>query len=531
MKKVLVTGELHPIALELMKKEGLYLDVRPLLPHEQILGIIDQYHGLVTRSQTPVDKELIDAGTKLEVIGRAAIGIDNIDVDHATKQGLLVVNVPSDNVVSAAEHTYALMLATMRNLTRAGESLKNDQWERKPFQGWELQNKTLGIVGLGKVGGHVAQIARGFGMEVLAYDPYISKERFEKLRVGKKDGLKNLLQNSDIVTIHTPRTSETLGMLDYLTLKEMRSGAVLINCARGGIADEDAILRLLDEKHILRAGIDVFDKEPVIDHPLHKHPNCVCTPHLGASTVEAQERVGKTIALQIAKALTGRVVDHPVNMPLVEDELFKFSRGYCSTIEKIGRLSRQLITFNPSFLRMHVCGKDLAEAMDLLKAAFFKGYFQDTSEQTVNYINSLKIAEQRGLSLEAIKDPLHDSYSHLIRVEIYGDGEPVTVSGTMFGDKSRIVELNSYPMDIGPEGIMLLIRNQDRPGVIAGVAGLLGAADVNIARWELGRKEEGGQALGLVKLDQKVPNEVLSKISDLEHIVQVRQIDLGELST
>lgn len=528
MKKVLVTGELHPIALEIMKKEGLALDVRPLLSQDNIVEIIGDYEGLVTRSQTPVTKALIDAGCRLEVIGRAAIGIDNIDVDHATRKGLLVVNVPADNVVSAAEHTFALMLATMRNVTKAGESLKQGRWERSPFQGWELRHKTLGIIGLGKVGGHVAQIARGFDMKVIAYDPYISKERFEKLGVRKLDEIKSLLQNADVVSIHTPRTSETRGMLDYLTLCEMKPQSILINCARGGIADEDAILRLLEEGHLLRAGIDVFDTEPVVDHPLHIHPNCVCTPHLGASTEEAQERVGRTIALQIAKALSGRVVDHPVNMPLVEDELFKFSRGYCSTVEKMGRLCRQLVSFNPSFLRMHVCGKDLGEAMDLLKAAFFKGYFQGTSEQNVNYINSLKIAEQRGLDLEAIKDPLHDSFSHLIRVEIYGDGEPVTVSGTMFGDKSRIVELNSYPMDIGPEGIMLLIRNQDRPGVIAGVAGLLGSANVNIARWELGRKEAGGQALGLVKLDQKVPPEILSKIAELSNIVQVRQIDLSE---
>lgn len=528
MKKVLITGELHPIALELMKKEGLSLDVRPLLSQDKILEIIDQYEGLVTRSQTAVDKTLIEAGTRLEVIGRAAIGIDNIDVDHATRKGLLVVNVPADNVVSAAEHTFALMLATMRNLTRAGESLKQGRWERNPFQGWELRHKTLGIIGLGKVGGHVAQIAKGFDMKVIAYDPYISKERFEKLNVQRAEKLKELLQKSDIVTIHTPRTSETLGMLDYLTLSEMKPQSVLINCARGGIAEEDAILRLLNEGHILRAGIDVFDKEPALDHPLHSHPKCVCTPHLGASTEEAQERVGKTIAIQMVKALTGQVVDHPVNMPLVEDELFKFSRGYCSTVEKMARLCRQLVTFNPSFLRMHVCGRDLWEAMGLLKAAFFKGYFQGTSEQNVNYINALTIAEQRGLTLEAIKDPLHDSYSHLIRIEIYGDGEPVTVSGTIFGDQSRIVELNSYPMDIGPEGIMLLIRNQDRPGVIAGVAGLLGSADVNIARWELGRKEAGGQALGLVKLDQRVPAEILGRISDLENVLQVRQIDLSE---
>ena len=529
--KVLVTAQLHPIAIELMKKDNLDVHEKPLLPKDEILKVIGGYDCIVTRSDTPVDSEIMDAGDRLRVVGRAAIGVDNIDIEHATKKGILIVNVPADNVVSAAEHTFALMLASMRNVNASSALLKENQWERKRFQGLELKDKILGIVGLGKVGSHVAKIARGFGMEVWAYDPYISEEKFEKCRAQKKSSLMDLVKGVDVITLHTPKTRETLGMLDYLTLKESKKGAVFVNCARGGIADEDAILRLLDEDHLSCAGVDVFSKEPITNHPLHHHERCVCTPHLGASTIEAQERVGKTIARQVARALKNEVVDFPVNMPLVKDELFDLSRGFCTLAEKLGLLCRQLTTFNPSFMRMVVSGKDLGNAFALLEAAFFKGYFEGTSEQNVNYINSIKIAEQRGLKLEAVKDPLHETYSHLLKVEVYGTGEPVTAAGTIFGLKARVVELNGYNLDMAPDGTMLMIRNNDKPGVIGHIGGILGDNGVNIARWELGRKEIGGEALGLVKLDQRASDEILRQIAKHEGILQVKQLELGTAGT
>jgi len=524
--RVLVTGELHPIALEIMRREGLELDVRPLLGKKEILEIISNYECLVTRSQTGVDKEIMDAGTSLKVLGRAAIGVDNIDVEYATEKGILVVNVPADNVVSAAEHTFALLLSTIRNVVSSNHLLQEGKWSRKEFLGVELNTKRLGIVGLGKVGSIVANIARGFGMEIYAYDPYISKERFEKFRANSCSSLVDLIRNCDVLTIHTPKTKETLGMIDYLSLKEMKEGGILVNCARGGIVDEDAILRLLDEGHLLRAGIDVFSTEPVVNHPLFTHPKCVCTPHLGASTAEAQERVGKTIALQVSKALKNRVVDHPVNMPLVVNDRFNEASQFCTLAERLGRMCRQLVSFNPSLMRMVVTGEELHKSFELLQAAFFKGYFQGTSEQKVNYVNSVAIAEQRGLTLEPVKDPLHQTYNHLMKLEIYGDGEPVTVSGTVFAMRSRLVELNGYSMDMNPEGRILLVRNQDKPGVIGFVGGLLGESGVNIARWELGRKQAGGEALGLVKVDDEISTELLEKIKSYDGIMQVKFLNL-----
>ncbi|PCJ20710.1 MAG: phosphoglycerate dehydrogenase [Candidatus Cloacimonadota bacterium] len=527
MTKVLVTGELHPIAIELMRKEGLEVDVHALLEEDKIIEIIKNYQGIVTRSQTAVNKSIIDAGVQLKVIGRAAIGVDNIDVDYATKKGVLVVHVPSDNVVSAAEHTIALLLSAIRNLGAAGALLKSGKWSRKEFVGSELLNKKLGIIGLGKVGSHVAKIAHAFGMDIYAYDPYISKEKFEKHHAIKVDNLNDLLTQVDILTIHTPKTKTTLGMLDYLNLKEMKQGSVLINCARGGIVDEDALFRLLNEGHIAKAGIDVFAQEPIINHPLFSHPNCVCTPHLGASTIEAQFRVGRTIAKQMVKALKNQVVDHPVNMPLVEGEIFPHSRAFCSLAEKMGCIASQLTKFNPSFMRMIISGKDLGDQSDLLKAAYFKGFFQNSTEARVNYINSAQIALDRNLNLEMIKDPLHETYSHLLKIEIYGDGEPVTLSGTVFATKSRIVELSGYSMDIEPEGNMLLIKNQDVPGMIGFVGGLLGDHKINIARWELGRKKQGGEALSFLLLDQVIDDEIKVKLTDHESIIQVTSLDLS----
>lgn len=527
MTKVLVTGELHPIAVELMRKEGLEVDVHPLLSEEKIIEIIGDYQGILTRSQTAVNQNVMDAGTQLKTIGRAAIGVDNIDVDYATKKGIMVVHVPSDNVVSAAEHTIALLLSTIRNIGAAGELLKSGKWSRKEFMGSELLDKHIGIIGLGKVGSHVAKIADAFGMKISAYDPYISKEKFEKHNAKRVDNLNDLLTQVDVLTIHTPKTKKTLGMLDYLNLKEMKQGAVLINCARGGIVDEDALFRLLEEGHIAKAGVDVFAQEPVTNHPLFSHKNCVCTPHLGASTVEAQFRVGRTIAKQMVKSLKNKVVDHPVNMPLVEGEIFPHSRAFCSLAEKMGCIASQLTKFNPSFMRFVISGKDLGDQSDLLKAAYFKGFFQNSTEARVNYINSAQIAIDRNLNLEIVKDPLHETYSHLLKIEIYGDGEPVTLSGTVFATKSRIVELSGYSMDIEPEGNMLMIKNQDVPGMIGFVGGLLGEHEVNIARWELGRKRLGGEALSIVLLDNEISDEIKNKLTSHKSIIQVTPLNLS----
>jgi D-3-phosphoglycerate dehydrogenase / 2-oxoglutarate reductase len=527
MAQVLVTADLHPVALEMMKKEGLSLDVKPLLPKEKILEIIHNYQAIVTRSDTAVDKDILDAGTDLKVVGRAAIGVDNIDVEYATRKGILVVHVPADNVVSAAEHTFALLLSAVRNIVPAMERLRAKTWSRKEFNGMELQGKRLGIIGLGKVGSHVAEIAKGFGMSLFAYDPYIAADKFGKFGCQRMDSLVELMRSVDIVTIHTPKTRETLGMVDYLTLDELREGGVVVNCARGGIIDEDALLRLLDEGKIYRAGIDVFAQEPCVGHPLHSHAHCVATPHLGASTVEAQFRVGRTIAIQIAKALNNRIVDYPVNMPLVESGSSTFSSGFCSLAEKMGRLARQLTDFNPSLMRMTVSGKDLEEQFPMLKAAYFKGYFEETTEERVNYVNAVTIAEAHGVELEPIMDPAHETYSHLLKMEIYGDGVPVSLSGTLFALRTRIVEMNGYPMDIEPEGIMLLIRNKDRPGVIGFVGGVLGQAGINVARWELGRKELGGEALGILKLDQGLAAGTLAKLESHADISQIKELNLA----
>ncbi|MBW7876034.1 MAG: phosphoglycerate dehydrogenase [Candidatus Cloacimonetes bacterium] len=528
MTKILITDTIHNIGVEILRREGFEIVEKPMIEKQDLLKIIPQFPAIITRSQTGVDKDVIDAGVNLKVIGRAAIGVDNIDLDYATKKGILIVNVPSDNVISAAEHTFALLLAGARNLPAAASLLNSGKWSRKEFEGVELYDKSIGIIGLGKVGSHVAKIAAGFGMKILAYDPYIASDKFERFGAKRVGQLMDLIRSVDILTVHTPKTSETVGMLDYLNLKELKRGSIVINCARGGIIEEEGLLRLVDEGHIRVAGVDVFAKEPAPAHPMHTHKGFVCTPHLGASTEEAQYRVAKTMAIQMIKALKGEIVDHPVNMPFVEQSLFPAARSYCVLAEKMGRVAQQLTDFNPSFGRMQIVGMELHDQKDLLVAAFFKGYFEGHSDQRVNYINSVKIARDMGLELQISVENTHDTYTHLLKVEIYGDGSPFRVAGTIFGrEKPRIVELNGYPLDWEPEGFALVVRNRDKPGVIGRLGTTLGEYAINIARWELGRKEIGGEALAVISTDQLVDSTCLSLLKQSQDILSVTSIRLG----
>ncbi len=526
--KVLITDTLHPIAKEILRREGVEVEERLLISKEELVEILPSFPAIITRSQTGVDRDVIDAGSQLKVIGRAAIGVDNIDLEYATSKGVLVVNVPSDNVVSAAEHTFALLLASIRNILPAAEKLKEGQWSRAEFEGLELEGKRLGIIGLGKVGSHVARIAHGFGMRILAYDPYIATEKFSRFHAERVPQLLDLIRNCDILTVHTPKTKETLGMLDYLNLKEMKPGGVVVNCARGGIIDEEALARLLDEGHIRGAGVDVFAKEPAPGHFLHQNPRCVCSPHLGASTEEAQFRVGRTIALQIVKALKGEVVDHPVNMPFVEKHIYSSMRPLCVLAEKIGKACRQLVSFNPAFGRMEVYGTDPEAQTSLLEAAFLKGFLENRSDERVNYINSIQIARQMGLRLDSSRSGTHDTYSQFLRFEIFGDGAPVRVAGTIFGkERPRIVELNGYSLEWDPEGIALVIRNMDKPGVIGRVGTLLGEHGINIARWELGRREQGGEAMAFITLDDAPDSKCLNHLKGLKDVLSAQVVNLN----
>lgn len=526
--KVLVTDTIAENGLELLRHEqGLTVDVKPGIPHEELLAIVGEYEALVTRSQTAVDAEVIEAGANLRVIARAAIGVDNIDLEAATEKGILVVNCPYDNVVSAAEHTMALLLACCRNLVHADASLRNGTWDRKRFLGTELHEKTLGIVGLGKVGSRVATMANGFGMRVLAYDPYIADSKFERVGVEKMETLEDLLRRSDILTIHTPKTEETLAMVGEAQLRLLPPGAVVVNCARGGIVVEDDLLAALEAGHVAAAGIDVWEDEPATGKPLQQQPQVVITPHLGANTTEAQTRIGTTVAEQVIKALRDETVDHPVNMPNLKASLMDRVANFAVLAEKIGSFGEQYAQGRINNIDIIYQGELASTSTDLLTMALLKGFISETSDQRITYVNARRKAEDRGLSINEVRDPVAGSYKSSMKVVFHGEEETLSLVGTLFDERyPHIVQLDQYYFDIIPDGRFIIMKNEDKPGVIGEIGTILGKARVNIARWELGRVQEGGNAIAAIQIDTPVPEDVLARIRAAQHILDVQVVRL-----
>jgi D-3-phosphoglycerate dehydrogenase / 2-oxoglutarate reductase len=526
--KVLVTEKLSHTGLERLR-EHLDVDVRTGLTHEELMESIEDYDALVIRSATKVDAEVLERATNLKVVGRAGIGLDNVDVEGATRHGVLVVNAPQSNILSAAEHTMALLLAQARNIPQAHATLIGGEWARERWQGIELHGKTLGIVGLGRVGTLVAQRASAFGMRIVAYDPYLPPGRAAQMGVEMVPTIVEVARRADFLTIHLPKTPETVGIIGAKELAEARPGIRIINTARGGLVDEDALVKGLQQGTVGGAAVDVFNEEPVTDHPLFGLENVVVTPHLGASTAEAQDKAGLAIAEQVLLALRGEFVPYAVNLE-VGAEISESVRPYLRLADRLARMATALAGTGIESLRFEYHGGLADHDTKALTLAGLKGAFSGVMHEPVTFVNAPLLARERGISVEESKFSQSLDYVNLMEVRAEGRDETVSVAGALVGkrDTERLVRVYGYDLDMTFSTYMTFFRYEDRPGVVGAVGSLLGEAGINIANMQVARQTEGGEALMGMAVDSPIPQEVLDKIVERVNMSDARLIVLEE---
>ena len=499
---------------------------RTRLSPEALRVAIADADALLVRSETQVTRELLEAAPKLRVVARAGAGVDNIDVEAATERGVLVVNAPGGNTVAAAEHTVAMLLAVARRIAAADASMKQGEWARGRFVGVEVRGKTLGLVGLGRVGTEVARRAQGLEMRVLVHDPYVSADHARRLGFEPAD-LDDVLTRSDFVTVHTPLTEATRGMLGATALGRMKATAYLINCARGGVVDEAALLAALDADRLAGAALDVFADEPVGDSPLARHPRVVATPHLGASTIEAQGAVARQVAEQVLLVLEGRPAEFAVNAPSLAPESADLLRPYVELAGFLGELATQLA--EGRFRSVGVTyGGELAEHdTALLGAAAIRGLLTPITSERVNLVNAQLVARGRGLRISERKTPDAAPYTSRLEVAVETERGEAHVAGTIVNRRPHIVQIGEFPIDLVPtRGYMLLTRHQDRPGMIGKVGTILGEADVNISAMQVGREAPRGEALMILSVDDPVSPDVIARLRAVENVNTIRVIQL-----
>lgn len=531
--KILITGKLHEVALELLKNQPPELSVAsplqivylPDAPREVILKEIVDTNVLISRSETDVDSTLLNAGKELRIVARAAVGYGNIDCDLATELGILVVNTPGKNTNSAAELTFGLLLALLRKIPTAHFSTSQGGWNRHHFTGTELGGKTIGIVGLGNVGHRVAKFALGFDMRVIAYDPYISDEVFRRNGAERKNTLEELLIESDVLSVHVPLNKETKGMISEVELKKMRKGSFVLNAARGGIITEKGLLQALNERYIAGAGIDTFDNEPTPMKELLAHANVIVTPHIGASTIEAQYRIGEAIAVQVLKALRGEIVDYPVNLPHVSLLGSGDLRAISVLAEKTAHVAAQIFDFHPAALRLNITAELHNEDLQILKLSVIKGFLSHASDEFVSYVNAERLLMKRGIKIEL--NLKHNSSKNEMLLEVFGSGanEKISVGSVLYDGKiARLCSINDFLFEIEPDGDLIVMQNHDRPGVIGDVGSYLAKNCVNIAQFELSRNRRGGMAMSLIRVDGELQSEMISGLRKLPNLISARLV-------
>jgi D-3-phosphoglycerate dehydrogenase len=522
--KVIVAERIDDAGIELLKKE-MDVDICFDIPRNELLEKIHEYDGIIIRSDNKIDKEFLNKATRLKVVGRAGNGVDNIDVGEATKKGVIVANTPDSNSISACELAIAHILAGTRQFTFADSYLKSGKWDREIFMGNELYNKTLGIIGLGRIGALVATRMKAFGMKLIAYDPYISDERFERYDAEKKESFEEFLKEADIITIHTPRTKETIGIIGKEEIKLMKDGVRIVNAARGKLMDEAALYEGLKSGKISSVGLDVHDEEPRYSAALYEFNNVTVTPHLGATTVEAQEDVGVTIAEQVIKGIKGELVPNAVNLPgFAIDELNEI-KPYIELIEKLGKLYYQLNNEPVKNVNIVYWGDIVKFDTELLELAYLKGLLQQVNNERVNYINARVVAEQSGIGMKHQRMKEHyNNYSNLITIKITNNaGEEFTLAGTVSNkQEGKLVEIQGYEVDVKPSQYMLFVQNKDVPGVIGQVGTLIGSEDINVATMQVGRKTKGEIALMVLNVDSEVSKESLDKFKELDNVIEAK---------
>jgi D-3-phosphoglycerate dehydrogenase / 2-oxoglutarate reductase len=525
--RVLVTEKLSEQGLDLLRKD-FQVDVRPELAKGDLVAEIGAYDALIIRSATLVTAEVLQAATNLKVVARAGIGLDNVDVDAATRRGVMVVNAPQSNIISAAEHTLALLLAQARNVPQAHADLTTGAWERAKWEGVELAGKTIGLVGLGRVGSLVAQRASGFGMRVIAFDPYVSAERAREMGVETMPTLEALLVQSDFVTIHLPRTPETEGLIGEKELAMMKQGARLVNTARGGIVDEEALTKAVESGHLAGAALDVFSAEPMIDSPLFGLPGVIVTPHLGASTREAQDKAGTTVAEMVRLALKGEFVPYAVNVS-AGAEVSEIVRPFVPFAERLGALVAGLAGGGVRTVVASYLGRIAESDTRVLTLAILKGILGRSVHEPVSFVNAPMLARERGVSVSEMRSTVSQDYVSLVAVRAETDEGPVSVEGTIIGKQSeRVVEVNGFDIEVAPAPNMVFFNYEDRPGIIGKVGTILGQHDINIATMDVGRKRagEGMEALMCLTVDTVVPPHVLEDIGKAIEAFQLRALTL-----
>ena len=526
--KVLISDNLAPIGERIFKEAGLEVDTNTGLAPEELIKIIPEYDGLVVRSATKVTAEIIDAATNLRVVGRAGIGLDNVDIAAASKKGIVVMNAPEGNATTAAEHAIAMMMSLSRNVPQATASMKAGKWEKKKFMGREVTGKTLGIVGIGRIGSIVADRAMGLRMKVIAYDPYMPKDLVDKLGVELID-LEQIARRSDYISVHVPLTKETKHLLGRDFFNNMKKGAMFIDCARGGVVDEEALFDALQSGVIAGAALDVFEEEPTSleKTPLLNLNNFICTPHLGASTSEAQENVAQVIAEQIADYLLKGVIQNAVNVPSVSADVLIRVKPYITLAEMLGSFHMQIAKGSVEEVNLEYCG-DLDELdKGPVTVAFLKGLFTPILQEAVNFVNAPLIAKERGIRVVESTTERSDDFTSLLQIRVKTSAGENVLAGTVFGKKEpRLVRFNTFRLEALPSGPMLFVYNKDMPGVIGTLGTTLGNNNVNIARMTVGREEEHGRNIILLSTDTMISKDLLNHVKALPYIDDAMVLEL-----
>jgi D-3-phosphoglycerate dehydrogenase len=525
MKKALVADALSPAGVERLKAVA-EVDVKTGLKPEELLSIIGDYDALLVRSQTQVTAEIIKAGKKLQLIGRAGVGVDNIDMSAATEAGIIVVNAPTGNTISAAEHTMALMLAMARHIPRANASLKGGAWERGKFLGTEMRGKTLGIIGLGNIGSEVAKRARAFEMKVIGFDPFVSAERARNMQIELAT-LERIYKEADFITLHVPLTAQTKNMIGEKELAMMKPTTRIVNAARGGLIDEDALVAAINAKKLAGAAIDVFIKEPCTDNVCFAAENIVVTPHLGASTAEAQDLATSDVVDQVIDIFSGAPARYAVNAPYIALESLPVINPFIKVAYAVGKLLSQMAEGQMTAISIKYSGEIGTYDTRALKAVVLGGILEQISEERVNMVNADIVAARRGMSITEQKESTCENYSSCITVEAITSEGHAVIAGTITRGETHIVRINQYWLDIVPTGgYFLFADHRDRPGLIGAVGSITGQADVNVSYMHLSRLKQRGQALMILALDEALPEAALKEILALEGVQSAKLVKL-----
>ena len=525
--KVLVSDSLSEEGLKFFKeKKDFQVVVKPKMSPEELKKEIKNYEAIVIRSGTKMTKDIIEAADNLKVIGRAGTGVDNVDVDAASRKGIIVMNTPGGNTISTAEQTMTLLLSLSRNTPQAHASLKSGKWDRKKFMGTEVYGKTLGIIGLGRIGTEVAKRAHSFGMKIVAYDPFLSVEKARQLKVELTD-LEGLFKVSDYITVHTPLTEKTKHLIGEKEFKLMKFGVRIINCARGGIIDDKALNEALRSGKVAGAALDVYEAKPPEKSLLIERDNVVVTPHLGASTGEAQEKVAVDICRQVIDALTGGPIVNALNIPMIEPGILKVLEPYMQLCEKLGSLAGQLIDNKIEEVKIFYSGEILDFDTKVLTITIVKGILKPILESGINLVNALVIAKERGIKIVDSKESTSQDFTNLIRIQVKADKKETQVCGTLFTKtEPRIVKIDKYYVEAIPEGLLLIMHNIDVPGIVGQIGTILGKQNINIAGMTFGRLKQGGKAISVLNIDNPVSQAVIDEILRSKNILDAKLIKL-----